>query len=561
MATFNVFVEGPVGSMGLPELANAMSQRYGLPAVELVTRLQRGRFRVKSNLDAPTAERYRRDLEAIGAIVVVEDAAKSPTATPVAGVPVLPVQSRAPALSLPPVVAVQASAVPPTQDPRTFTILGPQHTRDPGRSDVIPTIREPAVPNATLSGPQTVREPARAGNTDAPFTRDPRAGSVSSPPGDPRPNRAGTASAAQNRTGAPPSRAGTASSPPNRAPIREVVRPGSVSSPPSDFREVMRPGSVSTSPDDAPTSDAARPGGPQSVLPARAPGQPSVAPQSVLPARAPGQPSVAPQSVLPARAPGQPSMAPQSVLPPRGAQPSMVPPSSGLAAAYTPASGHADLGALSSENSFSLASLDGHDDPTTLPPVAVVNIKPNATDAPRAKPSPSKPMDLFAPPDAGDQELAVELADDEIAERAAKRASIPPATQPTPSLLPSHRLATSQSQPLALPNEGGTSAVAKPFSREQFAIGVVLALVIGFLPAHFVASSRETTAFATLDGQLLEMQSGMDTPDTYAMIDAARAKFLDAKDAKRSSIALQSMLLWAAVSAGVGFAFFRLRKS
>ena len=85
--------------------------------------------------------------------------------------------------------------------------------------------------------------------------------------------------------------------------------------------------------------------------------------------------------------------------------------------------------------------------------------------------------------------------------------------------------------------------------------------VVGFLPAHFVASAREKTAFATLDSQLVEMQSGMDTPDTYAMIDDARAKFLEAKDTKRSSIALQSMLLWAAVSAGVGFAFFRLKKS
>jgi hypothetical protein len=89
----------------------------------------------------------------------------------------------------------------------------------------------------------------------------------------------------------------------------------------------------------------------------------------------------------------------------------------------------------------------------------------------------------------------------------------------------------------------------------------VLALVIGFLPAHFVASSREKTAFATLDSQLVEMQGGMDTPDTYAMIDGARAKFLDAKESKRTSLALQAMLIWAAVSAGVGFALFRLRKA
>jgi hypothetical protein len=90
MATFNVFVAGPVDDSptGLPELADAMSQRYGLPAAELVSRLRRGRFRVKSNLDAKAAERYRQDLEAIGARVLIEDSLLSPTATPVAGVPI-----------------------------------------------------------------------------------------------------------------------------------------------------------------------------------------------------------------------------------------------------------------------------------------------------------------------------------------------------------------------------------------------------------------------------------------------------------------------------------------
>lgn len=589
MATYSVFVEGPIDSMGLPELASAMSQRYGLPAAELVTRLQRGRFRVKSNLDAQTAERYRRDLEKIGARVVVEDTALSPTATPAVGLPIQaalqstlpgPMQGRAPALSLPPVVAQQAAEATPSKDPRTFTILGPQHTREPGRA-------------ATASEAPPVGEVVRTTSEDEAAVRREviRAGITSEPA-----RRPGTVTDASNRVVRPSSandasgvrRPGTSSSAPQQ--IREVVRPGRVSTPqglreppasarpptastPQGFREVMRPGSVSASP------DVFRTGAQPTV-------QPRSGPASVLPPRDPAQPSVPPPSVLPPRS-GQPSIPPQSALPPREASPSMPPPAnglaaaagqaarpapqlaSGLAAAYTPASGLADLGALA-ESSFSLASLDGQDDvpAAALPPeapAAIVSIKPKVSDAPRAKPSPSKPMDLFAPPDAGDQELKVELAVEEIAERAAKRASIPPATQQltaAASQLPSQRFGMAQPVPLPAPSpsEGGTAAVAKPFSREQFAIGVVLALVIGFVPAHFVASAREKTAFAAIDSRVDAMQAGADTPESYALLDGARLKFRNEKESTRGSLALQSMLIWAVVSAGVGFAFFKLRK-
>lgn len=242
---------------------------------------------------------------------------------------------------------------------------------------------------------------------------------------------------------------------------------------------------------------------------------------------------------------------------------------SGLAAAYSEPA-HSDLGALSDEASFSLASIDGHDEvpPEAMPPeapIAVVNIaaKPKS-ETPRRKTASTRPVDLFAPPDAGDQELKVELADDEIADRAAKRASIPPETQPlTPSLLPSQRMMSASSQQMgasARPIESGAVAAPKPVTRVQFALVVMIALFVGFLPAHLLASSRERIAFAAIDRQLAEQQDTADTPEAYQLLDGARAKFLDAKDSKRSSIALQSMLLWALISTGLGVGYIQARK-
>ena len=51
-------VEGPVkpGPDSVEKLAEIMSKRYGLAVGELIARLNKGRFRVKGNLDQATAE-------------------------------------------------------------------------------------------------------------------------------------------------------------------------------------------------------------------------------------------------------------------------------------------------------------------------------------------------------------------------------------------------------------------------------------------------------------------------------------------------------------------------
>ena len=75
MATYQVFVERPSSRApdALDRLASAMAERYGLPLDQLEPRLRAGRFRVKTNVDLATAEKFASDLEKLGAIVSVVD--------------------------------------------------------------------------------------------------------------------------------------------------------------------------------------------------------------------------------------------------------------------------------------------------------------------------------------------------------------------------------------------------------------------------------------------------------------------------------------------------------
>src|SRR5688572_7177073 len=85
-AMFHVFGEGATDATpaGMHKLAQAIAQHYGLPATDLLARLQKGRFRVKGNIDRELADKYCRDLERLGARCVVEaaNAQNSAKATP-----------------------------------------------------------------------------------------------------------------------------------------------------------------------------------------------------------------------------------------------------------------------------------------------------------------------------------------------------------------------------------------------------------------------------------------------------------------------------------------------
>src|ERR1043165_1271623 len=126
MAAFHVFVDGATDSSpgGIERLAEAIGKHYGLPGADFLARLQKGRFRVKTNTDRATADAYKRDLERLGARCTIEEANadNSQRTTPI---PFPAVRPATPPAGLP---AVRPDT-PPTGNPVTRpsgSILPPQ---------------------------------------------------------------------------------------------------------------------------------------------------------------------------------------------------------------------------------------------------------------------------------------------------------------------------------------------------------------------------------------------------------------------------------------------------
>ena len=74
-AIYQVYIEGTRDGSpgGAAKVAQAIAARYGFPVADLEARLQTGRFRVKSKVDRPTAERFAADLRRLGAECVIVD--------------------------------------------------------------------------------------------------------------------------------------------------------------------------------------------------------------------------------------------------------------------------------------------------------------------------------------------------------------------------------------------------------------------------------------------------------------------------------------------------------
>lgn len=421
---FHVFVEGATDDTpaGVARLAEAIANHYGLPSADLLARLQRGRFRVKGNVERAIAEQYRRDLERLGARCTIEEASADPSQ--------------------------RATPLP------------------------FPAVR-PATPPAGV--PTTKAAPA-------------------------------TGLAAAGLSAAP-------------------SRP----SPPSG-------------------------------LAAAAPSRPST--PSGLSAAIPSRPSA--PSGLSAAAPSRPSA-------PSGSPPYQ----SGLAAAFSGEVPVASLGALERDDvALSLASVDGVDEPPPEPsafepPASVLpaSIGPppeSASPKPPAKKPADPPVDLFAPPDAQGPELSVDIAADELDVLAKKRA---PAAEPVSppeeprSSTPSPRgsqasLQVPEPSAAAVPAARGKLGPLGD-ARVRFVAGVLLAILIGFVPAHVVASLREGSVYKAIDDRVLSVQQLADTPELYATLDQMRADQLDKKRSEQRNIAIMALAVWALVGGGVAFAWFK----
>lgn len=270
------------------------------------------------------------------------------------------------------------------------------------------------------------------------------------------------------------------------------------------------------------------------------------------------QPFRAGSSLPPSNRPQTPSSRPPigGVIPPGKY-------ASGLAAAFHENTPIPELGALESHDSLSLSSVDGvdgADDHAVIAPVIDRGLAAAAKPAKVAKADRPKdvPVDLFAPPDAA-AEQKFELAIDDSPR---KRATTPPAAAPVAvGDRPSTPVLRKKSPTIQqLPIGGVVTSSAEDTPRWRFAGGVLAAVIIGFIPAHCVASIREDSAFDAIDQRVVTVESQAnrsDAPVPPARIDAFRAEELEYKRGKRRSIALVSMLIWGLAGAGVGYVWFR----
>ena len=238
---------------------------------------------------------------------------------------------------------------------------------------------------------------------------------------------------------------------------------------------------------------------------------------------------------------------------------------SGLSAAFSGEQQHVGgLGALDDDGTvFKLSSVDGIDGADEPSPAASFAPPPAQPQTAKAKPVASAdPIDMFAPPDAEDDNFQVCLAPEEEARAAKKRVSIPPATEDAAAAAAPPTRPSRPALPALPALQGPTihtgprpSGLADP--KIRFAAGVIIAILVGFIPAHVVASLREKSAYAEIDAKVDEVQKQSDAPDTYASLDAFRATQLDHKREDRRNAALLAMLVWAAAGAGVAFVWFK----
>jgi DNA-binding GntR family transcriptional regulator len=102
-----------------------------------------------------------------------------------------------------------------------------------------------------------------------------------------------------------------------------------------------------------------------------------------------------------------------------------------------------------------------------------------------------------------------------------------------------------------------TQAYVVRSTRARFAAGVLLAIVVGFVPAHIVASLREDQAYRPIDARVIATQAAVDSQPSYDALDAFRADQLDAKRGARTTIAFTALLVWAAVGGTIAYLWFR----
>ncbi len=196
--------------------------------------------------------------------------------------------------------------------------------------------------------------------------------------------------------------------------------------------------------------------------------------------------------------------------------------------------------------SLTLTTLDGADE-ASLAPVSspTVRARPGPP-SDRFAPTPAEAQDRFAPPVSREPEL-------ELSVRTRARGTLSAPVEPPPSPRPEPARFEAPAAYVS-PRRELRARLREPHPR--LVIGVALALLLGFLPAHVYASFAEDK-LDEIRAELLRQPP----PVTVEEHEAVSAQFAHARERLvrvRNRIAVVAALVWLLSGAGVAYGFWRL---
>ena len=116
-----------------------------------------------------------------------------------------------------------------------------------------------------------------------------------------------------------------------------------------------------------------------------------------------------------------------------------------------------------------------------------------------------------------------------------------------------------KSGPVGRPSEPVVGVVSSESPRWRFAAGVLIAVILGFVPASLVASARESSAFEKIDAEVVQVQEKAGRVDglPFDKLEEFRSTQLSRKQSERRNIALVALVMWAAIGGGLAYVWFR----
>ena len=94
--------------------------------------------------------------------------------------------------------------------------------------------------------------------------------------------------------------------------------------------------------------------------------------------------------------------------------------------------------------------------------------------------------------------------------------------------------------------------------RARFLAGVVLAFLVGLIPAQLFAMWRSDVARDEVSSALQGEYDRATTPDLWSTLETAREDASALMSSRQRRVAVSAMLLWVATGAGVAFLWFRV---